>query len=52
MPYCRAMETIMRHDRKRPGRRIDRRPGTGYVQAGAYFRTVCTHEKALLFEDP
>ena len=44
--------TTVPSDPSRPGRRSIRLPGYDYTQAGAYFVTICTQEKALLFEDP
>jgi REP element-mobilizing transposase RayT len=33
-------------------RRSIRLPGHDYASAGAYFVTICTHQRELLFEDP
>ena len=41
-----------RFDPRRHHRRSIRLPGYDYRQKGAYFVTVCTHERELLFEDP
>jgi putative transposase len=39
-------------DPKRYHRRSIRFPGYDYRQAGAYFVTICTYQRALLFDDP
>jgi putative transposase len=39
-------------DPKRHHRRSIRLPGYDYGSAGAYFVTLCTHQRDLLFEDP
>ncbi len=40
------------HKRSLPVRRSLRLPEFDYGQPGAYFITICTHERELLFEDP
>ena len=42
----------MRYDPDRHHRRSIRLLGYDYCSAGAYFVTVCTHRRELLFEDP
>ena len=39
-------------DPKRHRRRSIRLPGYDYRQAGAYFVTICTYQRELLFDDP
>jgi putative transposase len=39
-------------DPSRHHRRSIRLPGYDYRSAGAYFVTICTHQRDLLFEDP
>jgi REP element-mobilizing transposase RayT len=41
-----------RFDPSRHHRRSIRLPGYDYRSAGAYFVTICTHQRELLFEDP
>jgi putative transposase len=41
-----------RFDPSRHHRRSIRLPGYDYRSAAAYFVTICTHERELLFEDP
>jgi putative transposase len=41
-----------RFDPRRHHRRSIRLPGYDYRSPGAYFVTICTHKKELLFEDP
>jgi len=42
----------MRFDPDRHHRRSIRLPGYDYRQAGAYFVTICTYRRELLFDDP
>jgi putative transposase len=46
------MGMMTRHKANRHRRRSIRLPGYDYRQEGAYFVTICTHQKELLFEDP
>jgi putative transposase len=39
-------------DPRRHHRRSIRLPGYDYGSAGAYFVTICTHQRELLFDDP
>jgi REP element-mobilizing transposase RayT len=41
-----------RFDPRRHRRRSIRLPEYDYRSAGAYFVTICTHQRALLFDDP
>jgi len=45
-------ETMTRYDPKRHHRRSIRLRGYDYGQPGAYFVTIVTHGRELLFEDP
>lgn len=47
-PYNRATISAMEVRR----RSSLRSPAKGYREHGAYFITICTHERALLFDDP
>jgi putative transposase len=46
------MGTKRRFDPKHHHRRSIRLPAYDYGSAGAYFVTLCTHERELIFEDP
>src|SRR5213080_2239480 len=42
----------MPYDPNRHHRRSIRLPGYDYTQPGAYFVTICTHERQCIFDNP
>jgi len=47
-----AVATTRRYDPDRHHRRSIRLPGYDYGQPGAYFVTICTYKRGLLFDNP